>query len=63
MSARHKRAHKRIQQLEELLDRAADYIDSAADVIEDLDGGDLDGENADAHQFADKIRKAATVRR
>lgn len=58
MSRRHKRAHARIELLEGLLLEAANHIDSAADVIEDLDG-DIDGECRDERRFARKLRKAA----
>lgn len=60
MSARHKRAHARIVVLENHLRKAAAYIESAADVItNELDPDDIDGENADAREYAATCRRIA----
>ena len=46
----------RIQTLEDALKKAANHIDSAAEVINDLDG-DIDGECEDARAFAKSLRE------
>ncbi len=58
MSARHKRAKKRIKVLEEYVLRAANHIDSAADVIEES-GVDFDGEADEERAFAENLRTLA----
>lgn len=45
-----------------LLAQAADAISSAADAIEDLDHGDIDGECASSREFAAELREAAGVK-
>jgi hypothetical protein len=61
MSRRHKRAAKRIADLECMLQKAATHIESAADVIESLDGDDVDGECEAERVFAGSLRQIATT--
>ena len=61
MSARHKRAKKRIKLLETYLAKAASHIESAADVIEE-EGVDYDGEAGEERAFAYNLRARAAGR-
>lgn len=48
-----------VMKFRKLCGEAADAIESAADVIESFERGDIDGECADNREFATELRKAA----
>jgi hypothetical protein len=57
-AARVRAPEERVRVLRGLLDRAARWIASAADTIDILEPGDIDGESADARTFVEEIRTA-----
>ena len=48
---------RRIGALEKALQEACGYVESAAETIDDLDPGDIDGENKDARRKVNEWRR------